>query len=40
MTGYILAANTRMLALARSMGFTVEDVADEFAVKHVRLDMQ
>jgi acetyltransferase len=39
MTGYILAANTRMLALAQTLGFVVEDTQDDPAVKQVRLAM-
>jgi acetyltransferase len=40
MTGQILAANKRMLALARALGFSVEDAPDDFAMNNVRLEIR
>jgi hypothetical protein len=40
MTGQILAANKRMLALARVLGFSIEDAPDDFAMKNVRLEIR
>jgi acetyltransferase len=40
MTGQILAANGRMLAMAKALGFTFDDsVEPELDVKHVRLTL-
>lgn len=40
MTGQILAANVRMLGLAKALGFTVEDVAEDRSIKYVRRDLR
>ena len=37
MVGSILDANTRMLDLARSLGFTIGDAPEEPGIKHARL---
>lgn len=39
MEGYVLAANTRMLAFVRKLGFRVEFDADDPAVRVARLDL-
>lgn len=39
MEGYVLAANTRMLAFVRKLGFDVEFDPDDPAVRVVRLDL-
>jgi acetyltransferase len=40
MVGLILDANTRMLDLARSLGFTIEDSPDEPGIKRARLALR
>jgi acetyltransferase len=40
MTGQILAANTRMLAMAKALGFTFDDSVEDPGVKHVQLRMR
>jgi acetyltransferase len=40
MTGQILAANTRMLAMARALGFTIDDSEEDPGVKHVLLRLK
>jgi acetyltransferase len=37
MTGFVLSHNTRMLGMARALGFVLEDSADDPGVSHVRL---
>jgi acetyltransferase len=40
MTGQILAANTRMLAMAKALGFTFDDSVEDPGVKHVQLRLR
>ncbi len=40
MMGQILAANTRMLAMAKALGFTIDDSEEDPGVKHVLLRMR
>jgi acetyltransferase len=40
MTGQILAANTRMLAMAKALGFTIDDSEEDPGVKHVILRLR
>jgi acetyltransferase len=40
MTGQILAANTRMLAMAKTLGFTFDDSIEDPGIKHVRLRLR
>jgi acetyltransferase len=40
MMGQILAANTRMLAMARALGFTIDDSEEDPGVKHVLLRLK
>ena len=40
MTGQILAANQRMLGLAKALGFVVEDNPEDRTVRHVRLALK
>jgi acetyltransferase len=40
MTGQILAANVRMLAMAKALGFTFDDSIEDPGIKHVRLIMR
>jgi acetyltransferase len=39
MIGQVLTANSEMLRLATALGFTIEDSADDHAVKNVRLSL-
>lgn len=40
MIGQILAANTRMLAMAKTLGFVIDDAEEDPGVKHVRLTIR
>jgi acetyltransferase len=40
MTGQILKANKRMLAMAKTLGFVVDETEEDQTVKHVQLALR